>query len=64
MIWALGLGGVALIVFELLHREGKDAVRDVAAIPYSKALLVGLFQTISIIPGYLGRERRSLAAYS
>ena len=23
VIWALGLGGVALIVFELLHREGK-----------------------------------------
>jgi undecaprenyl-diphosphatase len=51
VIWALGLGGVALIVFELLHREGKNAVTDVAAIPYSKALLVGLFQTISIIPG-------------
>src|SRR4249920_2018603 len=26
VLWALGLGGVALIVFELLHREGDDAV--------------------------------------
>jgi undecaprenyl-diphosphatase len=51
VLWALGLGGVALIVFELLHREGKDAVRDVASISYSKALLVGLFQSVSIIPG-------------
>ena len=51
VLWALGLGGVALIVFELLHREPKDAVQDVAALPYSKAFLVGLFQTISIIPG-------------
>ena len=51
VIWALGLGGVALIVFELLHREEKDAVQEVTAIPYSKAFLVGLFQSISIIPG-------------
>jgi undecaprenyl-diphosphatase len=51
VIWALGLGGVALIVFELLHREEKNAVQEVTAIPYSKAFLVGLFQSISIIPG-------------
>ncbi len=51
VIWALGLGGVALIVFELLHREGDDAVSEVTAIPYSKAVLIGLFQSISIVPG-------------
>jgi undecaprenyl-diphosphatase len=51
VLWALGLGGVALIVFELLHREGDDAVADVTAIPYSKAFLIGLFQSLSIVPG-------------
>jgi undecaprenyl-diphosphatase len=51
VLWALGLGGVALIVFELLHREGDDAVTDVEAIPYSKCALIGLFQSISMIPG-------------
>jgi undecaprenyl-diphosphatase len=51
VLWALGLGGIALIVFELLHREGKDAVRDVTSISYSQALLIGLFQSVSIIPG-------------
>ena len=41
VLWALGLGGVVLIVFELLHRERDDAVDDVASISYSKALLIG-----------------------
>ena len=51
VLWALGLGGVALIVFELLHREGDHAVPDVASIPYLKALLIGVFQSLSIVPG-------------
>ena len=51
VLWALGLGGVALIVFELLHQEGEDAVGDVASISYSKAVLIGLFQSLSIVPG-------------
>jgi undecaprenyl-diphosphatase len=51
VLWALGLGGVALIVFELLHREGEVAVGDVASISYSKAVLIGLFQSLSIVPG-------------
>ena len=50
VLWALGLGGVALIIFELLHQERDDAVDDVASISYSKALLIGLFQSISIVP--------------
>ncbi len=47
---ALFLGGIALIVFELLHkeREGSD---DIAAISYKQAALVGLFQSIAIVPG-------------
>src|SRR5512144_377262 len=44
VLWALGLGGVALIVFELLHREREDAVGDVALISYTQALLIGVFQ--------------------
>jgi undecaprenyl-diphosphatase len=51
VLWALGLGGVALIIFELLHREKEDAVDDVASISYSTALLIGVFQSLSIIPG-------------
>jgi undecaprenyl-diphosphatase len=51
VLWSLFLGGVVLIVFELLHRESDDAVADVEAIPYSKCALIGLFQSISMIPG-------------
>jgi undecaprenyl-diphosphatase len=51
VLWSLALGGVALIVFELLHREGEDAVQEVTSIPYTKAVLIGLFQSISIVPG-------------
>ena len=51
VLWALGLGGVALIVFELLHREGDDAVADVSSISYSKAFLIGVFQSLSMVPG-------------
>jgi undecaprenyl-diphosphatase len=51
VLWALGLGGVVLIVFELLHRERDGAVDDVASISYSKALLIGIFQSLSIVPG-------------
>ncbi len=51
VLWALGLGGVALIVFELLHKESDDAVADVDSISYPKAMLIGLFQSLSIVPG-------------
>ena len=51
VLWALALGGVALIVFELLHREPEDAVADLRSISYPSAALIGLFQSISVIPG-------------
>jgi undecaprenyl-diphosphatase len=51
VLWSLGLGGVVLIVFELLHKEADDAVADVNAISYKQAALIGLFQSISMIPG-------------
>jgi undecaprenyl-diphosphatase len=51
VLWSLFLGGVALIVFELFHQEKDDAVAHVEAIPYSKCALIGLFQSIAMIPG-------------
>src|SRR5262245_46322100 len=49
VLWSLG--GVVLIVFELLHKEADDAVADVDAISYKQAALIGLFQSIAMIPG-------------
>lgn len=53
VLWALALGGGALILFELFHKDasehGDDG--DVRAITYTQAALIGLFQAIAIIPG-------------
>ena len=76
VLWALGLGGVALIVFELLHREGDDAVADVSSISYAKAFLIGVFQSLSMVPGvsragatilgglFLGLSRTTIVEFS
>jgi undecaprenyl-diphosphatase len=51
VLWALALGGIALIVFELLHREPQNSVSDLRSISYTQAVLIGVFQSISVIPG-------------
>lgn len=48
---ALALGGIALIVFELLHTEKEDAKEDVRSITYRQAFFIGLAQSVAIIPG-------------
>ncbi len=51
VIWSLFLGGLFLIIFELLHREKKDAISDISSISYKQAVLIGVFQSIAVIPG-------------
>lgn len=51
VIAALFLGGIALIVFELLHTESEKAVGNISDISYKQAAMVGLFQSIAIVPG-------------
>jgi undecaprenyl-diphosphatase len=48
---ALFFGGIALIVFELLHKEHEDATSAVERMSYKQSLLVGLAQSVAIIPG-------------
>ena len=50
VLWALLLGGVFLVVFELLYHEKAGTV-EISEIPYKHCLLIGLFQSVSIIPG-------------
>jgi len=76
VLWSLLLGGVALIVFELLHKEKEDAIDELAAISYKTALLIGLFQAIAMIPGVsrsaativgglmLGLKRKTIVEFS
>jgi undecaprenyl-diphosphatase len=51
VLWALGLGGLVLIVFELFHREPAGAVEGVKSITYLQAISIGLFQAVAIVPG-------------
>ena len=50
-IGALFLGGIILILFEHWHKESADAVENLSAITYPQAFLIGLAQTVSMIPG-------------
>jgi len=51
VLWSMFIGGISLIVFELLHKEKDDALDDIGTIPYRTSLLIGLFQSIAMIPG-------------
>lgn len=47
---ALVLGGVVLILFERFRKQ-PDVPTDFSEITYTRALLIGLFQTLAVIPG-------------
>lgn len=52
VLWALAIGGALLIIFERFHREPEDAaVAPVEGISYGKAILIGLAQSVAMIPG-------------
>lgn len=51
VLWALGFGGAALIIFELIHKEPPDASDSLISITYMQAFLIGIFQAIAIVPG-------------
>jgi undecaprenyl-diphosphatase len=51
IVWALLIGGLILIAFEFFHREKDSAIEDIAKIPYSKCVAIGLFQSLAMLPG-------------
>ena len=75
VLWALLLGGIFLILFEWRYKE-RATYDDVARIPYKHCLLIGLFQSLSVIPGLsrstatitgglvLGLKRQTIVLYS
>lgn len=50
-LWALLIGGIILIAIEYLHKEKDGAVDKIENISTKNAIFIGLFQSISIIPG-------------
>lgn len=51
VLWSLFLGGIFLIVFELVHKEKPEATEEIKNISYKHAALLGVFQSIAMIPG-------------
>ena len=76
VLWALFLGGIFLIIFELVYREKGEAAEGLSQISYKNSFLIGVFQSISIIPGVsraaativgglaLGLKRKTIVEFS
>ncbi len=73
---SLFTGGILLIVFELLHHEKEDSIEDLKDLPYRKAVLIGLCQSVAMVPGVsrsaatilggllLGIKRKTIVEFS
>lgn len=48
---ALFFGGIAIILLEFFYREKEHAIEKIEAISTRQALTIGIFQSISMIPG-------------
>jgi len=48
---ALAVGGFLLILFEKFHKERQTAEENIAAVSYKKSFIIGLCQSVAMIPG-------------
>ena len=60
VLWSLLIGGIILIIFELMNKRkvllqnstsDTNNTNNISAISYKQCFIIGLFQSISIIPG-------------
>lgn len=73
---SLFLGGFVLIILELIYKEKEHHVDKVENISYRNTLLIGMFQSIAVIPGvsrsaatiisalFLGTKRKAATEFS
>jgi undecaprenyl-diphosphatase len=76
ILWSLLVGGVMLILFEIIHKEGREPIDDMASIPYRTSFFIGLWQSLAMIPGVsrsaativggliLGVKRKTIVEFS
>jgi undecaprenyl-diphosphatase len=76
VLWSLLLGGIFLVVFELWYKEKEDATGEIRDLSYKNAVIIGLFQSIAMIPGVsrsastivggliLGLKRKTIVEFS
>jgi undecaprenyl-diphosphatase len=53
-VWALGIGGALLILFEIFHKDrspAQESLQELANLSYPKAVAIGLAQAVAVIPG-------------
>lgn len=50
-LFALLIGGLLIIVLEKIHKEKDYHIDNIEKISYKNAFLIGIFQSISVIPG-------------
>lgn len=51
VLWSLAIGGAIIIGFELWHTEKPHAASSIKHMTYMQAFVIGLFQSIALIPG-------------
>jgi undecaprenyl-diphosphatase len=73
---ALFIGGIALIALELIYKEKEHHAATINEISYKNAFLIGVFQSLAVIPGvsrsaativsalFLGTKRKAAAEFS
>ena len=76
VLWSLFLGGIFMVIFELIHKEKSDVVDGVEKISYRQAILIGMIQSLAMIPGvsraaatiygglFLGIKRKTIVEFS
>lgn len=75
VLWSLFLGGIFLIFFEKIFKK-EEAVQSIEEMSYKQAGLIGVFQSLAIIPGVsrsaatilgglgLGVDRKTITEFS
>lgn len=51
VLWSLLIGGIVIILFERFHKEKEDATGELTEMTYRQAFLIGVFQSLAVIPG-------------
>ena len=76
VLFSLLIGGIILILFEWLHGEKDFGIERISDIPYRTAVVIGLFQSIALIPGvsraaativgglWMGVRRKTIVEFS
>jgi len=51
VLWSLFVGGIILIIWERYYKGQKHHIEEIEKLSHKKAFVIGLFQSLSVIPG-------------